>query len=214
MYGVESATFISKEDALAQLKAQMRHQSSLFDNLERNPLPDAFDVRMTPAAQGMDQIEAIAVQMQSLEWVEEVEYGQQWLGRFTEIIKLFKLTGIAVMVVFFLAALFIVGNTIRLVLYSRRDEVEIMRLVGATDRFITAPFYLEGIIQGALGGGIGLFALFITFLLISMNVEQGFSADFFQIRFLPIKISIVIVCVSALVGWMGCFLSIKQYLKT
>lgn len=88
-----------------------------------------------------------------------------------------------------------------------------MRLVGATDSFIRAPFYIEGVIQGALGGIIGLAVLFITFMVVSSNVEQGFAADLFTIRFLSIGALGGILVGSMLVGWLGCYLSLKQFLK-
>ena len=134
-------------------------------------------------------------------------------SRFMSIINLFRLTGYAMGGLFFLAAVFIVANTIRLVLYSRREEVEIMRLVGATDGFIKAPFYIEGLIQGVLGGMIGLTVLFVIFILVSLNVEQGLTAGLFTIRFLsPGAFCGILVC-SMFVGWLGCYLSLKQFLR-
>jgi cell division transport system permease protein len=124
------------------------------------------------------------------------------------------LAGYALGTLFFMAAVFFVANTIRLVLYSRRDEVEIMRLVGAEDGFIKTPFYIEAVIQGALGGLIGLGALFIIFLLIQTNVNQGLVVGTFQIRFLSFKLLVSIMGAGMLVGWMGCFVSLKQFLKT
>jgi cell division transport system permease protein len=124
------------------------------------------------------------------------------------------LAGYALGALFLMATIFFVANTIRLVLYSRREEVEIMRLVGAADGFIKMPFYIEGLIQGALGGIIGLAALFVIFLLISANVQQDFSADLFHIRFLPPSIFVAVIFSSMFVGWLGCYLSLKQYLKT
>lgn len=213
IYGIEDARFVSKEEALKQLKDQMKRQSSILMNIEENPLPDAFEVRMIASSQHLEDVEILAKQLESIPWVDEVEYGQKWLGRFTNILNLFRLTGYAMGGIFFMAAVFIVANTIRLALYSRREEVEIMRLVGATDSFIKAPFYLEGLIQGALGGIIGLAALFAAFKLISSNIEQGFSSNFFTIRFLSPEIFSSMLLGSIFVGWLGCYLSLKQFSK-
>ena len=213
MYGVQEVRFISKDTALKLLREQMRRQSSLLDNLKENPLPDAFEVRMLDASLGWEKIENLAVQIEDLAQVAEVEYGRKWLGRFTNIFNLFTLAGYGLGTLFFVAAVFFVANTIRLVLYSRRDEIEIMRLVGAEDRFIKTPYYIEGLIQGALGGAIGLLTLFIIFLIISSNVTQDLTAGPFQLRFLPINILLIIIVSSMIVGWLGCFVSLKQFLK-
>jgi len=213
MDGVRDVQFISKSEALQRLKNQMKQQPSLLENLKENPLPDAFEIRLGESFQNRNRVEALAERLSSLVQVEDVEYGQIWLGRFMSIINLFRLTGYAMGGLFFLAAVFIVANTIRLVLYSRREEVEIMRLVGATDGFIKAPFFIEGLIQGALGGMIGLVVLFVIFQLVSLNVEQGLTAGMFTIRFLSPGASCGILVCSMFVGWLGCYLSLKQFLR-
>jgi cell division transport system permease protein len=214
MYGVSEARFISKEDALNGLKTHMKRQSSLLDNLRENPLPDTFEILMIASSQSWERVEMLAADIEKLYQVAEVEYGQRWLERFTNIFNLFRLAGYALGALFFMAAIFFVANTIRLVLYSRREEVEIMRLVGAADSFIKMPFYIEGIIQGALGGIIGLAALFVIFLFVSSNVPQDFSTGFFHIRFLPLPVFVAVIFSSMFVGWLGCYLSLKQYLKS
>ena len=212
--GVQDAIFVSKDEALNLLKAQMRRQASLFENLKENPLPDAFEVRIILSSQRGEEVEMLAARIESLPEIEEVEYGQSWVGRFTSIINLFRLAGYAIGVLFFMAAVFIVANTIRIVLYSRREEIEIMRLVGAADGFIKAPFYIEGLIQGALGGIIGIGALFLIFLLISANVQQSLVAGLLQLRFLSMEGTCAILVGSMFAGWLGCYLSLKQFLKT
>jgi cell division transport system permease protein len=212
-YGVQNVKFISKEEALQMLKDQMKRQSSLFVNLKENPLPDAFTIRMIPTSQNQEKIEDLATRLEALSEIDDVEYGHRWLARFTNIFNLFRLTGFALGGLFSVAAVFIVANTIRLVLYTRRQEVEIMRLVGAADSFIKAPFYIEGIIQGAIGGTIGLAALFVIFIIVSSNVQQGFASDLFTVRFLSVKVYGTIIFCSTWVGWLGCYLSLKQFLK-
>jgi len=211
--GVQEVKFISKEEAFDYLKTQMKRQRSLLEDLGENPLPDAFEIRMMASIQSMDKIEALAIHIESMDAVQEGEYGEKWLGRFSNFFSMFRFAGYALGGLFFMAAVFIVANTIRLVLYSRREEVEIMRLVGATDGFIKAPFYIEGVIQGALGGVFGLSLLFVTFLLVSSNVEQDFSISLFQFRFLSLGILVFIMLCSMLVGWMGSYLSLRQFLK-
>ena len=213
MYGVQEVRFIPKDTALKELREQMRRQKSLLDNLKENPLPDAFEVRMLDTSRGWEKIETLAVNIEKLHRVAEVEYGRKWLGRFTNIFNLFTLAGYGLGTLFFVAAVFFVANTIRLVLYSRRDEIEIMRLVGAEDRFIKTPYYIEGLIQGALGGAIGLLILFIIFLIISSNVSQDLTAGPVQLQFLPLHIILTVLASSMVVGWLGCFVSLKQFLK-
>jgi cell division transport system permease protein len=213
MDGVESLRFISKEEALKQLKAQMQRQASLFDDLDKNPLPDAFEIRISKANQSWKKVESLAAQIESLDAVEEVEYGQKWFGHFSELFKLFTLTGYAMCTIFVMAAVFIMANTIRLVIYSRRDEIEIMRLVGAAERFIKIPFYIQGLLQGALGAGIGLITLFVVFWLVVSNIKRGFFSGLFNIQFLSPEISGAIFFISILAGWMGSYISLKQHLK-
>jgi len=213
LYGVAEVEFISKEEAMKRLREQMKRQSSLFDGLKENPLPDAFEIRLIARSSNKEKIENLAAQLESLPEIDEVEYGQRWTGRFVKVFELFRLTGYAMSGIFFIAAVFIVANTTRLVIYSRREEIEIMRLVGATDRFIKAPFYIEGNIQGAVGGIIGLAALFVTFIYILTSVEHGLSSDLLHIRFLSLRLFITIILCSMLVGWLGCFISLRQFLK-
>jgi len=211
--GVQSVRFIAKEEALNRMKEKLKTQASLLMDLKENPLPDAFEIRVIPALQRIDKLEEIATQIEAISFVDEVEYGRKWLGRFANIFALFRLTGYALGGLFFMATVFIAANTIRLALYSKREEIEIMRLVGATDRFIKVPFYIEGLIQGALGGLIGLSLIFIPFKWVAANVEHSFSSTLFPVRFFPPEIFLGIIICSMFVGWLGCYLSLKQFFE-
>ena len=124
------------------------------------------------------------------------------------------MTGYAMCSLFFLIALFITANTVRLAFYSRRLEVEIMRLVGATEGFIKTPFYMEGLLQGFLGGVLGLSILLGTFLTVSSGITENLASYVYvDIRFLSIQTIILIILGSTFLGWFGCYLSLKQILK-
>jgi cell division transport system permease protein len=211
--GVATARFIPRDQALTHLKAQMPRQASLFEHLTENPLPDAFEIRLLPTDESWERIERIAAGIGALADVDDVEYGQQWVATFRGIVDLLRLASVVTAGLFLLATVAIVANTIRLVIYSRQQEVDIMRLVGASEGFIKAPFYIEGLIQGLVGAAIGLGMLFAVFSLLSAEAEQSTVAGLFEIRFLPADMIAAIVAASMLVGWLGCHVSLRQTLR-
>ena len=210
---IDEIVFISKDQALDRLKKDMSSNSAFLKTLQGNPLPAALEIKMN-SYNSFEEVEKFALGIKEIEIVEDVEYGQGWLGKFLKIFNLFKITGYAMCSLFFLIALFITANTVRLAFYSRKLEVEIMRLVGATETFIKAPFYVEGLFQGFLGGILGLTILLITYILISSGITQSFSSYvYFDIRFLSIRTILLIIFGSTFLGWFGCYLSLKQILK-
>ncbi|NNG00586.1 MAG: ABC transporter permease [Desulfobacteraceae bacterium] len=211
--GVKEAVFVSKTEALTNLRELMKNRASLLDNLRENPLPDAFEITIDPSVRPESGMSSLAERITALSSVEEVEYGQKWVERFTGFVNLFKFTGYGLGCLFFIATVFIVANTIRLVLYSRREEIEIMRLVGATDRFIKEPFYYQGLIQGALGSAVGLLVLFFIYLSMVNQVDKGFASDLISLRFFDIGVILEIVLIGMVVGWIGSFVSLKQFFR-
>lgn len=210
---IHDMVFISKDEALDRLKKEISSSSAFLKTLQGNPLPDALEIKMK-SYNSLEEVESFAEKIKAVEIVEDVEYGQGWLGKFLKIFNLFKITGYAMCGLFFLVALFITSNTVRLAFYSRKLEVEVMRLVGATETFIKAPFYVEGLLQGFIGGVLGLAILLITYLMFSSGMTQGLSSYiYFDIRFLSIKTISLIIFVSTFLGWFGCYLSLKQILR-
>jgi len=212
--GVASTRFISKKEAMQRLKDQMAHHTALLENLRENPLPDAFEVSLQQDSRNSEELQFLAERIQALPAVAEVEYGQQWIQRFSSIINLFSLAGYAIGALFFTAVVFIIANTIRLVLYSRRDEIEIMRLVGATDRFIKIPFYLVGMIQGGAGTLIGLAVLFAGYLLLSSQITPAHEGGLITVRFFPMGTCATAILAGTVIGWVGCWVSLKQFMKS
>jgi cell division transport system permease protein len=212
--GVRQAVYIPKNEAMQRLKQQMQNHSALLENLRRNPLPDAFELTLDPAMHTSEALLELAGRIKALAGIAEVEYGKQWIQRFTGVVNLFSLAGYAIGALFFMATIFIVANTIRLVLYSRRDEIEIMRLVGATDRFIRLPFYLQGMMQGGAGTLIGLAVLFLGYFSLSSHFAPDLSGGMVSVRFFSAGACAAIVLAGVLIGWLGCWISLKQFLKS
>jgi cell division transport system permease protein len=209
--GVRKVEFISRQAALERFRAQLGPQASLLDGLSENPLPDAFAVYPTVSPRTWERVAAVAEAVAELDGVAEVEYGREWLGRVMGVVSLFRLTAYALGGLFFLATLFFVANTIRLVLHSRRHEIEILRLVGAAEGFIKDPIYIGGLLLGAAGGAMGLAALYGLFRFLTAHLDPGLLTPTFTLRFLPPRAVFGVVAGSGFVGWLGCFLSLRQY---
>jgi len=211
---VRGVEFIPRDKALERFRVQLGRQASLLDGITDNPLPDTYEVLAGGESWSWDHIEPIAEKISAMDGVDEVEYGQEWLGRFVNILNLFRLTVYGMGGLFFMAVIFFVANTIRLVLYSRREEIDIMRLVGASENFIKYPFYLQSLFLGALGGVVGMGVLFELYRLLDANVGTSMASTFFEMRFLPIEIILAILSGSAFVGWLGCYISLRKFLRS
>ncbi len=214
MAHTQDVIFISKADALKQLKADLKAGGVFLEGLKGNPLPDAVEIHLKRGTRQMEEIKAYADAVKDNPLVLDVEYGQRWMGQFLHVFNLFRITGFTLAVLFLLIALFITANTIRLALYSRREEVEIMRLVGATDRFIIMPFHIEGLLQGAVGGILGIGILLVAYGVIASGMEGRFPLTLsFNIRFISLHYSMLIILFSTVLGWLGCYLSLRNFLK-
>jgi cell division transport system permease protein len=211
--GVMDTRYISKSEALEQLRQQLKQQSSLLNGLNENPLPDAFEVTLQPDARQEEAVALIARRIESINTVSDTEYGQLWIQGVSKAFDLFRLAGYGLGGLFFTAAVLITANTIRLVLYSRREEIEVMRLVGAAKGFIKAPFFLESLIQGACGSIIALALLYAAYHSVNAHMEQGVLTGFMVLRFFSPPTLLEIVLAGMAMGWLGCYISLKQFLK-
>jgi cell division transport system permease protein len=211
--GVSEIGFVSKEAALKDLKEKIGQQSALLEGIDENPLPDSLEIILSGTARDLNDLEKLANDIRSLPNVQDVEYAQKWLHRFTGVYNLFQVTGMVLAVIFFIATLLIVANTIRIIMFTRRKEIEIMRIVGADEAFIKYPLYIESLLQGFFGGTMGLLLLYGAFRMTMSKVEQDAMLSFFDITFIPAEFLLAIVACSMIIGWMGCHFSIRKFLK-
>lgn len=206
-----SFQFISKDTALHQLQ-QSNGLADISANLVRNPLPDAFIVNALENTPG--NLEKLRASMQSWPEIEHVQFDSAWAERLNALLKLGRFIVLMLTTLLSVAIIAIMFNTIRLQILTKRDEIEISKLIGATDSFIRRPFLYFGTIQGLAGGATAW--LIMTLAIRAMNEELGTLAllyDFdLQLQQLSPSDSISLLLFSAWLGWLGARISVASHL--
>ncbi|HET6367562.1 MAG TPA: ABC transporter permease [Pseudomonadales bacterium] len=169
--GVQRVRYVSRAEALASLKRALGPQATVVEQLPRNPLPASLEVTPDEVTATPDGTRALVQRLSALPEVEEVQGGAEWVESLAQWQRLFQLTGLGVGAVLALAAILTVTTATTLVLHVRRDEMEIMRLVGATEMVIRLPLLLQGMAQGLLGAVVALGALEVAYVLLAPRVE-------------------------------------------
>jgi cell division transport system permease protein len=202
--------FISKSDALGNLKRRLGDKAGLLDGLEDNPLPASLEIILSRGK--LEEFpKQLKTRLEMLEAVDEVQYSHEWVEKIQAIMGAVKLIGVIFGGLLFLAALFIIINTIKLTIYSRHDEVEILKLVGATNRFVKTPFLIEGSIQGFLGGLTALAILFLCYLAVITRVDLRVGFASLDIVFLSPNFILLLLLMSILVGFLGSMISLSRF---
>jgi cell division transport system permease protein len=161
--GVESVAWISKQAALERFRASPFGRAALLEGLDDNPLPASLEIVLEPAQRNRAGLDALTASLAELPGIDELGYGHEWVEGYARAVVLVRSVALAIGVVLGVATLLIVANTIRLSVHARRDEIEILALVGAGRSFVAAPFLLEGLIEGSLGGALALAGLALAF---------------------------------------------------
>jgi cell division transport system permease protein len=169
--GIQRVRYVSRAEALALLKRSLGPQASVVEQLPRNPLPASLELTPDEETATPEGTRALVQRLSALPEVEEVQGGAEWVESLAQWQRLFQLTGLGVGAVLALAAILTVTTATTLVLHVRRDEMEIMRLVGATETVIRLPLLLQGMAQGLLGAVVALAALEGAYILLAPRVE-------------------------------------------
>ena len=208
--GVTRVSYVSKDEALGRLRLQMGESGFFLSDLERNPLPDSFDVSVARA----EDARVVADGIWKLKGVSDVIYGQKWVDNLVGALRvLWGITGIVACLALVGASL-IVSNTIRLSVFARRKEIEIMKLVGATDGFILFPFVIEGLIIGIAGSCAATGLVAAGYLGLVTWMES--VASFIPIIRDPIHMRLAVlgtVAFGAVTGLAGSAISVRRYLR-
>ncbi len=203
--GVQKTEFISKEKALEKFKAELGNDEDLLNVFDINPLPASIKIYINMAYKTPEYLDEIARKVSLFEGVEDVDYGADWVKELDRIVKILFIIDLIIGIIIALASVFIVFNTIRLTVYARKDQIDIMDLVGATESFIEVPYIIEGILHGLLGS---LFAIGLLYLLFT-----AIQTKFADLIFINNAIIYILVLFGVLLGFIGSFMSVKQCLQ-
>jgi len=213
--GVSRVSYVTRDEALKRFKSRLRGQETLLEGVGAEILPTSFEIALKRSHRETVSVENFVTALKRIPGITEVQYGEEWVRRFNSFLNILRLLGALLGGFLVIAATFIVSNTIKLTIYSRRDELDIMSLVGATRFFIKAPFLLEGLIQGVVGSTLSvvlLYGLYEGFLhnagsFLTFNpASSGFS-------FLSLEYIAGLLLAGAVLGFVGSLTSLKRFVN-
>ncbi len=212
MKETEEVIFISKDDAIGIFASDSASFQGVLRGLKENPLPDAFRIRIVPESRNPDDMARFAEKLMKIEGIDDVEYGKEWVERLNALITALRVVSVIVGGVMLLLVLFIVSNAIKLTFLMRRDEIEIMKLAGATRLFIRIPYIMEGGIVGLISAGCSVIMLYFVYELAIYKIPPAVYLWLGGIEFSFISISGVtaILLTGMIVGCLGSWTSIVR----
>lgn len=204
---VETVSYISKEQALKLVMDDLDDKGWVLKTLEKNPLPDSFEIKVSEHADVVDLVRRLEMDRA----VARVSSGQDWVAGILRFVSLTRYLGLVLVVVLGLSSLLIVGNTIWLTVYARRDEIAIMRLVGATNWFIRTPFLIEGLLTGIAGATVAFVVLTLGYRFLLGQITglapglTGF-VGWPELR----RLGSQLVVMGGLLGFLGSLVSLRR----
>jgi len=200
-------------EALRRLAASMGEQAALLEGVGADALPDAVEVAATGL--GLDDARALAARLRQVPGAAEVDFGTAWLERLEAFLARARVAGLALLGALGLATAVLVSNTLRLAVFARREEIEIMKLVGATDAFVSAPFLVEGLLQGLLGGGLAAAALMGLHAAVAprLSAAVGLAAPLGLADVLPWPLLLALWLGGGAIGLLASALAVARFVR-
>ena len=206
---VGSLELVSREQALARFRSMFRDLSSLPEDLGENPFPASLELTLKPSLQAPANVERLAKAFTGVPGVREIQYDLLWIERLSTGIRLVRVVGAFLGGILVLAAVFTISNVIRLTIYAREDELDIMRLVGATRAYVKGPFVTEGVIQGGLGGLVATLLLWTALTWLSRDLATSDVLPHATLALSP-TIALALVAGGMAVGLAGSLMSLSR----
>jgi cell division transport system permease protein len=205
--------YVSKESALARFRADFPDLAASAAALGRNPMPASFELRLRPEARDAPAaVDGLVTALSGMPGVADVRYDREWLGRLNAVVRGARVAGALIVAMLGLAAAMTVANVVRLAAAARRDEIEIMQLVGAPFAYVRGPFVAEGILQGGMGAVIALAALATAFHLIRLRfgdtIAQALGGS--GLTFLSVPFVTVLLLGGMALGCLGGYVVARR----
>lgn len=197
--------YVSKAEAVKRFKQMFADLAAAADTLESNPIPASYEVRIQAGAGAQVGVDELAAKLRQSPGVADVRFDREWLDRLQSAVSVIRGIGLTLGALLTVAAALTVANVVRLALYARRDEIEIMHLVGAPLVYIRGPFVMEGVLQGGMGAAVALALLAAVFLAVRTQylVPLAAAINLSAVRFLPLELCLLLLVGGMAVGCVG-----------
>ncbi len=201
--------YVSKEKALEKFHHILGEDAIILEGLNNNPLPASFEIELNHEAKEINRLKSVLHQWEVLPEVESVQGGVEWIEKLSGFIIALRISLCFLGGILIIISLFIIASTIHLTIDNRRDEISIMRLVGATDWYIKLPFLFEGVIEGILGGTLAIFLFWVFYEVLRWRITPCLQLifNFSEINFLTMKQIFIVLLVGGVIGGGGSLLS-------
>jgi cell division transport system permease protein len=170
---VSSVKFISKDDAMKEMKAMLKNSNYVLEGLDENPLPDSIEVKLRREATGPDTARKLAAAALRITGVKEVDYGEQFLSSIHSLTTGLKTGGLIFIIILSTGIVFVCYSTVKILFYRRNEEIETFKLLGATKGFIRTPFLIEGAVLGTAGGLVSLVGVFAFYYMVILRLSSA-----------------------------------------
>ncbi|MBI5058144.1 MAG: ABC transporter permease [Nitrospirae bacterium] len=207
---VEAIKYIPKEQALQELRLALGPNSSILEGFENNPLPSSFELSLKREALKPELVERKAEQIKQMNGVEDVEYGEKWLSSLNTLSGVLKIGSLFLGSAVFIAIVFVTYSTIKIFFYRRKDEIETLKLLGATRSFIRLPFLLEGLLIGVLGGAASSLVLYGLYAFVIHKAPDYLPSVSAIMLYLPLKVYVPAPLAGAVTGFIGSFIAVGK----
>ena len=204
--------FVTKEEALARFKSYFTSLNEVVGELDENPFPASFECNVTPRVAQSPLFGREVAELRAIAGVDQVQLDWDWVRRLRRLVDVVNVAGFVAGGILAIAAAFTIANVIRLTMMLYREEIEIMRLVGATERIIRGPFLIEGLLQGTIGAAVAIALLFGSYELARRLIPPASSLlwGFLFAGFLPWQKILGLVGGGMAAGWVGSWMSVRE----